>query len=96
MKFGSYCPPCRKAYQHDWYLTHREKALAAAAARREADKASRPTPSPPVERKPLREAIGFRPHANTRLQGDAGMGIAIAYFSRLGKGRDPADRQSAL
>src|SRR5205085_9808238 len=23
VKFGSYCPPCRKAYQHEWYLAHR-------------------------------------------------------------------------
>lgn len=33
---------------------------------------------------PLREAVGFRARANTRLQGDAGMGVAIAYFSRIG------------
>lgn len=84
VKFGSYCPPCRKAYQHDWYLANREKALAAAAARRETERANRLPASPPAEREPLPEAIGFRAHPNTRLQGDAGMGVAIAYFSRIG------------
>lgn len=84
VKFGSYCPPCRKAYQHEWYLANREKALAAAAARRDTEKANRLPPPPPPEREPLPEAVGFRAHANTRLQGDAGMGIAIAYFSRIG------------
>jgi hypothetical protein len=42
VKFGSYCPPCRKAYQHEWYLANREKCLAAATARREAERARRP------------------------------------------------------
>jgi hypothetical protein len=84
VKFGSYCPPCRKAYQHEWYLAHREKALASAAARREAGKERRPPGPAPLDRAPLQEAVGFRPHANTRQQGDAGMGIAIAYFSRIG------------
>jgi hypothetical protein len=84
VKFGSYCPPCQKAYQHEWYLAHREKALAAALARRKAQKENGSPPPPPAERRPLREAVGFRTHANTRLQGDAGMGIAIAYFSRIG------------
>jgi hypothetical protein len=84
VKFGSYCPPCRKAYQREWYLAHREKALVAAAARREAGKEQRRPGPPPLERAPLREAVGFRAHANTRQQGDAGLGIAIAYFSRIG------------
>jgi hypothetical protein len=84
VKFGSYCPPCRKAYQHEWYLAHREKALAAAATRRATEKAGRPTEPPPVERRPLREAIGFRPFANPRKQGNAGLGVAIAYLSRIG------------
>jgi hypothetical protein len=84
VKFGSYCPPCRKAYQHEWYLSHRAKALAAAAARREAEKANRPPPTPPVERHPLREAAGFRTFENPRKQGNVGLGIAIAYFSRIG------------
>jgi hypothetical protein len=84
VKFSSYCPPCRKAYQHVWYLRNREKCLAAAAARRAAARAvERPNPVP-AERRPLSEAVGFRAHANTRLQGDAGMGVAIAYFSRIG------------
>jgi len=82
VKFGSYCPPCRKAYQHEWYLAHREKCLAAAITRREAERAKRPPPPP--EPRPLREAVGFRRHANPRAQGDAGLGIAIAYFSRIG------------
>lgn len=84
VKFGSYCPPCQKAYQHEWYLAHREQALAAAAARRETDKATRIPPPPPVDQRPLKEAIGFRRHPNSRVQGDAGLGIAIAYFSRIG------------
>jgi hypothetical protein len=84
VKFGSYCPPCRKAYQHEWYLAHREKALAAAAARRDAEKAQRPPDPPPAERRPLREAVGFRTFANPRRQGNAGLGIAIAYLSRIG------------
>ena len=42
------------------------------------------TSEPPPTRLPLREAVGFRAHDNTRLQGDAGLGIAIAYFSRIG------------
>jgi hypothetical protein len=79
VKFGSYCPPCRKAYQHEWYLAHREKALAAAATRREAGKERRPAGPAP-----LGDAVGFRAHANTRQQGDAGLGVAIAYFSRIG------------
>lgn len=84
MKFGSYCPPCQKAYQHEWYLAHREQALAAAAARREAEKANRLPPPPPVDRRPLKEAIGFKTFPNPRKQGNAGLGIAIAYFSRIG------------
>jgi hypothetical protein len=84
VKFGSYCPPCRKAYQHEWYLAHREKALAAAAARRSTEKAARPAEHPAAERRPLREAIGFRPFANPRKQGNAGLGVAIAYLSRIG------------
>lgn len=84
VKFDSYCRPCRKVYQHEWYMAHRDEALAAAAARRESDRASRqPRPDPP-ERRPLREAIGFRQHTNPRMQGNAGLGIAIAYFSRVG------------
>ena len=83
-KFSSYCAPCRKAYQHEWYLANRDKCLASAALRRSANKV-RPRPNPPpVERQPLREAVGFRAHPNTRHQGDAGLGIAIAYFSRIG------------
>ena len=84
VKFGSYCPPCRKAYQHEWYLANREKCLAAASARRETERANRPSPPPPPERRPLREAIGFRKFANPRKQGNAGLGIAIAYLSRIG------------
>lgn len=84
VKFGSYCPPCRKAYQHEWYLANREKSLAAAAARREAEKARRLPAPPPLERQPLREAVGFRKFPNPRKQGNAGMGIAIAYLSRIG------------
>jgi hypothetical protein len=63
---------------------HREKALAAGAARREVEKEQRRPDPAPLERRPLSDAVGFRPHANTRLQGDAGLGIAIAYFSRIG------------
>ena len=84
VKFGSYCPPCRKAYQHEWYLANREKCLAASLARKEAERARRPPPPPPLERRPLRDAIGFRTFANPRRQGNAGLGIAIAYFSRVG------------
>jgi hypothetical protein len=84
VKFGSYCRRCRTAYQHEWYLRNREKCLAAAAARREADREQRPPKPPPVERRPLREAIGFRKFPNPRKQGNAGLGIAIAYLSRIG------------
>ena len=84
VKFASYCPPCRKAYQHEWYLANREKHRAAMAARREARRAGGAPETTALERHPLREAVGFRAHANTRLQGDAGMGVAIAYFSRIG------------
>lgn len=83
VKFSSYCPPCRKTYQHEWYLANREKCLAAAAARKEAERARRHSPSK-VELRPLREAIGFRTFSNPRRQGNAGLGIAIAYFSRIG------------
>lgn len=84
VKFGSYCRPCQKAYQHEWYLAHREEAVAAAAARRDRDRANRPPRPGPPERRPLREAVGFRRHANPRVQGNAGLGIAVAYFSRIG------------
>ncbi|HEY3238800.1 MAG TPA: hypothetical protein VGL92_04490, partial [Acidimicrobiia bacterium] len=84
VKFDAYCRPCRKAYQHEWYLAHREEALAAAAARRERGRANRPTRPDPPERRPLQEAVGFQRHANPRVQGNAGLGIAIAYFSRIG------------
>ncbi len=84
VKFGSYCPPCRKAYQHEWYQRNRDKCLNAAAARRDAARAEQGPMPAPAERRPLQEAVGFRGHANTRLQGDAGMGVAIAYFSRIG------------
>jgi hypothetical protein len=84
VKFGSYCPPCRKAYQREWYLNNRERCLAAAAARKERERAARSPTPPPLVRRPLREALGFRRHDNPRSQGDAGLGIAIAYFSRVG------------
>jgi hypothetical protein len=84
VKFDSYCRPCRKAYQHEWYMAHRAEALAAAAERRDRDRANRPPRPASPERRPLREAIGFQTHANTRIQGNAGLGIAIAYFSRIG------------
>lgn len=83
-KTDCYCRPCRKAYQHEWYLKNREQALAAAAARRAAERANRAAPSTPPVRRPLREAVGFRAHANPRVQGDEGLGIAIAYFTRVG------------
>ncbi|HEY4409058.1 MAG TPA: group I intron-associated PD-(D/E)XK endonuclease, partial [Acidimicrobiia bacterium] len=81
VKFGSYCPPCQKAYQHQWYLANRDKHRRRSAARKEALRVERPAPP---DARPLREAIGFRRHPNSRVQGDAGLGIAIAYFSRLG------------
>ena len=81
VKFGSYCPPCRKAYQREWYLAHRERAVAAAALRRDSEKRKR---SPKAERRPLREAIGFRTFTNPRIQGNAGLGVAIAYLTRIG------------
>jgi hypothetical protein len=84
VKFGSYCPPCRKAYQREWYQAHREKALAAAAIRRRADRETRPPVPTPAERRPIREAIGFRSFDNPRTQGNAGLGIAIAYLTRIG------------
>lgn len=83
-KFRSECRPCRSAYQHAWYLANREKCLAAAATRRASEKTRRAPEPPPTERRPLAEAVGFRAYGNTRLQGDAGLGIAIAYFSRIG------------
>ena len=86
VKFGSYCPPCRRAYQHAWYLANREKCLAASVARREAQRAKRPPAAAPPERRPLREAIGFQKFANPREQGSAGLGIAVAYLSRIGVG----------
>ena len=84
VKFSSYCRPCRKAYQQEWYLANRQKCLAAAMARRDAERAKRPPPPTPPARRPLREAIGFRTFANPRKQGNAGLGIAIAYLSRIG------------
>lgn len=81
VKFGSYCPPCQKAYQHEWYLAHRDEVVAKAAARRASERASRPRVAEPV---PLPEAIGFRKHANPRAQGNAGLGVAIAYLTRVG------------
>jgi hypothetical protein len=84
MKLRSYCRPCQKAYQHEWYLANREKCLAAAATRRITAAHGPAIPPSPEPKQPLREAVGFRSHANTRLQGDAGMGVAIAYFSRIG------------
>jgi hypothetical protein len=62
----------------------KKKCLAAAAARKQAEEAARPPKSPPAEPRPLREAVGFRRHGNSRAQGDAGLGIAIAYLSRIG------------
>lgn len=81
VKFGSYCPPCQKAYQHEWYLAHRQQALAAAAARRDNMRSKRPEQPEP---RPLAEAIGFSTFPNPRKQGNAGLGIAIAYLTRLG------------
>jgi hypothetical protein len=84
VKFGSYCPPCQKAYQHQWYLANRDKHRTMMATRREAERANRHPAAPPVERRPLREAVGFRTYANPRKQGNVGLGVAIAYFSRMG------------
>jgi len=81
VKFGSYCPPCRKAYQHEWYLAHRSEIQERAAARRDRLQAERPLVPDP---RPLPDAVGFRKHGNSRVQGDAGLGVAIAYFSRIG------------
>lgn len=84
LKQSSYCLPCHKEYQREWYLANRARVLAAAATRRVAERANRPPLPAPSPRHPLREAIGFRTHPNTRIQGNAGLGIAIAYFSRIG------------
>lgn len=84
VKIGSYCRQCRTAYQREWYEQNRERCLAAAAARKAAETAARPPKPPPRERRPLREAAGFRSFVNPRKQGNAGLGIAIAYLSRLG------------
>jgi len=84
VKFGSYCRRCRTDYNREWYQRNREKCLAAAAARKEAEKAARPPKPPPLERRTLREAVGFRTFPNPRKQGNAGLGIAIAYLSRIG------------
>ena len=84
VKFGSYCRRCRTAYQREWYQRNREKCLAAAAARKEAERTQRPPKPSPMERRPLREAVGFHTFANPRKQGNAGLGIAIAYLSRIG------------
>ena len=81
VKFGSYCRRCRTAYQKEWYVRNRERCLAAAAARREAEKALRP---PLKTARPLRDAVGFRPLTNPRKQGNAGLGVAIAYLTRIG------------
>ncbi len=81
VKFGSYCPPCRKAYQHEWYLRNRAEARAASAARRAAERERRP---PRIARQSLREAVGFRTFPNSRQQGNAGLGIAIAYLTGIG------------
>lgn len=78
---GSYCRPCKKTYQHEWYLKNREHALAKAADRRAAARAARPLLP---ERRPLPEAVGFRAQANPRIQGNIGLGVAIAYFTRVG------------
>jgi hypothetical protein len=83
LKVRSQCRPCRNTYQQEWYLAHRDECLAAAATRRTAARARRISEPPPA-RQPLPEAVGFRAHGNTRHQGDAGLGIAIAYFSRIG------------
>lgn len=80
VKFGSYCRRCRTAYQREWYLKNREKCLAAAATRRSAERDRRPPKPLPEERRPLREAMGFRTFANPRKQGNSGLGIAIAYL----------------
>jgi hypothetical protein len=58
-----------------------EFARANSAARREAERARRP---PALERAPLPEAVGFTTHQNPRKQGNAGLGIAIAYLTRVG------------
>lgn len=84
VKFGPYCRPCQKEYHREWYLAHRDEMLAAAAGRREQARASRAPEAVAAALGPLPEAIGFQPHANPRVQGDAGLGIAIAYFSRIG------------
>jgi hypothetical protein len=63
---------------------HRQEALAAAAARQALKRASSPPPPPPAERRALREAIGFRTFVNPRQQGNAGLGVAIAYLTRIG------------
>ena len=42
------CQPCRKAYQHEWYLANREKCLGAGTARREAQRAERKPAPPPA------------------------------------------------
>ena len=48
VKFSAYCQPCRKAYQHEWYLANREKCLGAGTARREAQRAERKPAPPPA------------------------------------------------
>jgi hypothetical protein len=48
------------------------------------ERAARPPKPVLAERRPLREALGFRTFSNPRKQGNAGLGIAIAYLSRIG------------
>ncbi|HKY75043.1 MAG TPA: hypothetical protein VJS45_02810, partial [Acidimicrobiia bacterium] len=69
VKFGPYCRRCRTAYQREWYQRNREKCLAAAAARKEVERAARPPKPVPAERRPLREALGFRTFSNPPEKG---------------------------
>lgn len=67
LKFGGYCAPCHKAYQHEWYLKNREKVRAATAERKAPLRAKGPPKPARPERRPRREAIGFQRHDNPRM-----------------------------
>ena len=96
VKFRSECRPCRKAYQHEWYLAHREDCSGGGgrpASREKAAYRFGTTPEPTAPPRGRRLPGSWQhPHARRRWPRDRNRLL----LPHRRQGRYPAHRQPAI